>query len=123
MWLYCSEIPPLEYRHIGGSITAFGEWLGTFLFVLIIPIGLENIGWRFWIFVLVADMLCALFVYFVCPETGGKTLEDIDYIFSKPGTFYHHNKRVEECKHNVGTEIQIGHEEKKIDSQQNETVR
>lgn len=48
VWLYCSEIAPLQYRHIGGSITAFGEWLATFLFVMILPIGIANAKWRFW---------------------------------------------------------------------------
>ncbi|KAK5096860.1 hypothetical protein LTS08_007350 [Lithohypha guttulata] len=87
VWLYCSEIPPLSYRHVGGSITAFGEWLSTFLFVMILPVGLENIKWRFWIFVLSGNVLAVVFVYFLCPETGGKTLEQIDYIFSKPGVY------------------------------------
>jgi MFS family permease len=31
VWLYCSEIAPLEYRHIGAAATAFGEWLMTFV--------------------------------------------------------------------------------------------
>jgi MFS family permease len=30
VWLYCSEIAPLEYRHIGGAFCATGEWLMTF---------------------------------------------------------------------------------------------
>lgn len=83
VWLYCSEIPALEYRHIGGSITAFGEWLSTFLFVMILPIGLQNIKWRFWIFVLTGNIVAAVFVFLFCPETGGKTLEQIDFIFAK----------------------------------------
>lgn len=87
VWLYCSEIPPLDFRHIGGSITAFGEWLSTFLFVMILPVGLENIKWRFWIFVLSGNVLAVAFVYLLCPETGGKTLEQIDYIFAKPGEY------------------------------------
>ena len=87
VWLYCSEIPPLEYRHIGGSITAFGEWLSTFLFVMILPVGLENINWRFWIFVLTGNVVAVVVVYLFCPETGGKTLEQIDWIFAEPGTF------------------------------------
>lgn len=33
VWLYCSEIAPLEYRHIGGAATACGEWLMTFITV------------------------------------------------------------------------------------------
>lgn len=39
VWLYCSEIAPLEYRHIGGAATATGEWLMTFLTVFVGPIG------------------------------------------------------------------------------------
>lgn len=33
VWLYCSEIAPLEYRHIGAAATASGEWLMTFITV------------------------------------------------------------------------------------------
>lgn len=87
VWLYCSEIPPLDYRHLGGAITAGGEWLATWLFVMVLPVGLENIKWRFWIFVLTGNVVAVVFVYFLCPETGGKTLEQIDYIFAEPGTF------------------------------------
>lgn len=45
IWLYCAEIAPLEYRHIGAGFTAFGEWLMTFITVFAGPIGFENIGW------------------------------------------------------------------------------
>ncbi len=106
VWLYCSEIPPLEYRHIGGSITAFGEWLSTFLFVMILPIGLENIRWRFWIFVLTGNLAAVVFVYFLCPETGGKTLEQIDWIFAKPGTFAPDDKGVVGNEDSYDTEQQ-----------------
>lgn len=108
VWLYCSEIPALEYRHIGGSITAFGEWLSTFLFVLILPIGLENIKWRFWIFVLTGNVVAAVFVYLLCPETGGKTLEQIDFIFAKspmPGKLEMEARAPEEVEKGTGQEI------------------
>lgn len=67
IWLYCAEIAPLEYRHIGAGFTAFGEWLMTcrsplrcgdvarrldsltmclaVITVFAGPIGFENIGW------------------------------------------------------------------------------
>lgn len=45
IWLYCAEIAPLEYRHIGAGFTAFGEWLMTFITVFAGPIAFENIGW------------------------------------------------------------------------------
>lgn len=92
----------------GGSITAGGEWLSTFLFVMILPIGLENIKWRFWIFVLCGNVLAVVFVYFLCPETGGKTLEDIDYIFAKSGTFAPGHKGMVEHDEHSDTEEQKG---------------
>lgn len=81
VWLYCSEIAPLEYRHIGGAATAFGEWLMTFITVFAGPIGLANIGWKFWLWILSGNLVAIVFVYFLCPETGGKTLEDVDFLF------------------------------------------
>lgn len=33
------------------------------------------------------NLVAVVFVYFLCPETGGKALEEIDWIFAKPGTF------------------------------------
>ena len=82
VWLYCSEIAPLEYRHIGGAATAFGDWLMTFLTVFAGPVGLTNIGWHFWLWVLSGNVIAVIFVYFLCPETGGKTLEQVDYPFT-----------------------------------------
>jgi hypothetical protein len=61
-WLYCSEIAPLEYRHIGGAATAFGEWLMTFITVFAGPIGLTNIGWKFWLWVFSGNVVAILFV-------------------------------------------------------------
>jgi hypothetical protein len=82
VWLYCAEIAPLEYRHIGGAATATGEWLMTFLTVFVGPIGFEKIGWYFWLWVLSGNILGVAFVYFLCPETGGKTLEQVDWLFT-----------------------------------------
>ncbi|KIW98367.1 uncharacterized protein Z519_00027 [Cladophialophora bantiana CBS 173.52] len=85
VWLYCSEVAPLEYRHIGGAFTGFGEWLMTFITVFAGPIGLTNVGWKFWLWVLIGNLVAVAFVFFLCPETGGKTLEQVDFLFSKSG--------------------------------------
>jgi MFS family permease len=85
IWLYCSEIAPLEYRHIGGAFTGFGEWLMTFITVFAGCIGLTNMGWKFWLWVLSGNLVAIAFVFFLCPETGGKTLEQVDYLFTKTG--------------------------------------
>ncbi|KAK5107240.1 hypothetical protein LTR62_001594 [Meristemomyces frigidus] len=85
VWLYCSEIAPLEYRHIGAAATASGEWLMTFITVFAGPIGFANIGWYFWLWVISGNVVAVVFVYFLCPETGGKSLEQVDYLFVRKG--------------------------------------
>lgn len=82
MWLYSAEIAPLEYRHIGGAVTGTGVWFMTWLTVYVGPIGLDNVGWKFWFWVLSGNLCAIPFVYFCCPETGGKTLEQVDFLFS-----------------------------------------
>ncbi|KAF2015036.1 MFS transporter [Aaosphaeria arxii CBS 175.79] len=85
VWLYCAEIAPLEYRHIGGAATAFGEWLMTFITVFAGPIGFDQIGWYFWLWVISGNVIAIIFVFLLCPETGGKTLEQVDYLFVNKG--------------------------------------
>ena len=74
-FLYASEIAPLEYRHIGGAFFSSGEWLMVFITVFAGPIGLDTCGWPFWFFILAGNLVAIVFVYLLCPETGGKTLE------------------------------------------------
>lgn len=62
VWLYCSEIAPLEYRHIGAGACAFGEWLMTFITVFAAPIGLDNVGWKLWLWILSGNVVAILFV-------------------------------------------------------------
>ncbi|CAN9172310.1 unnamed protein product [Alternaria alternata] len=82
-WLYGPEIAPLQQRHIGGAAGAFGEWLFSFLTVFAGGIALEAVGWKIWIWMLVFNWLAMPFVWFMCPETGGKSLEEIDVLFAK----------------------------------------
>ena len=62
VWLYCSEIAPLEYRHVGGAFTACGEWLMTWLTVFVGPIGLANVGASFWGWVFSGNVVAIVFV-------------------------------------------------------------
>ncbi|KAM4062749.1 major facilitator superfamily protein [Hirsutella rhossiliensis] len=53
--------------------TIFGSYVN--------PIGLENIGWKFYIYYCVWVALIFLVVYFCFVETAGPTLEELAYLF------------------------------------------
>lgn len=46
-----------------------------------VPIGLENLQWRFYIIFVAWVVVEFIGVYLMFPETKGPTLEDIAYIF------------------------------------------
>jgi hypothetical protein len=46
-------------------------------------IALQNVGWKIWLWMLFSCALAVPFIYFMCPETSGKSLEEIDLIFAK----------------------------------------
>ncbi|KAF4994128.1 hypothetical protein FDECE_13228 [Fusarium decemcellulare] len=81
-WLYAPEITPLELRHVGSSVAAFSEWLWTFVIALITPYAIDTAGWKFYLLFCVMILLNIPFTYFFLPETSGKTLEELDYVFS-----------------------------------------
>jgi facilitated trehalose transporter len=83
-FIIMGELFPSRYRSILGSISSSFNLLCTFTVVRSFPpmqIGLGKYG-AFWFF-----MCCTIaglvFVYFFVPETKGKTLEDIEKLFSK----------------------------------------
>ncbi|KAJ4109594.1 hypothetical protein NW765_004482 [Fusarium oxysporum] len=89
-WLYGPEIAPLKLRHAGAAAGAFGEWLFSFITVFAGGIALQKVGWKIWIWMALSCFAAIFFVYFMCPETTGKTLEEIDVLFAK-----------EEIKHTI----------------------
>ncbi|KFZ10526.1 hypothetical protein V502_08077 [Pseudogymnoascus sp. VKM F-4520 (FW-2644)] len=82
-WLYGPEIAPLKLRHAGAAAGAFGEWLFSFITVFAGGIALENVGWKIWLWMALSCAAAVPFVWFLCPETSGKTLEEIDFLFTK----------------------------------------
>ena len=48
-------------------------------------IGFDNVGWPFWFWVISGNVVAIIFVFLLCPETGGKTLEQVDYLFIEKG--------------------------------------
>ncbi|KAF2759950.1 general substrate transporter [Pseudovirgaria hyperparasitica] len=84
-WVYAAEVWSLETRATGMGISATGNWLFNFALGLFVPPAFRNILYR--IFLIFGGMcgLAAIHFYFFFPETCGKTLEEIEFMFSKEG--------------------------------------
>ncbi|KAI1399481.1 hypothetical protein F4819DRAFT_465028 [Hypoxylon fuscum] len=63
-----------------GFYTIFVSLVGFFC-QYVIPIGLKELGWRFYIIGVVWDIFVAIVIYFTYVETKGLTLEQIDKRF------------------------------------------
>ncbi|KAI1613781.1 putative sugar transporter [Exophiala viscosa] len=82
MWAYPSEILPLRIRQRGSALSVIWQWLITFLVVEITPVGIANIGWKLYIVFCILNWASILVVWFWYPETAGRTLESIDFLFA-----------------------------------------
>ncbi|KAI5921327.1 general substrate transporter [Camillea tinctor] len=82
-WLYPTEINSLSMRTKGAALGTATNWIVNFLVVEITPVGIESIGWRFYIIWTVFNFSFVPIVYFLYPETAGRTLEDIDRFFQE----------------------------------------
>lgn len=105
------KIAPLQFRHIGGAASAFGEWLFCFITVFAGGIGLEKVGWKLWLWCLLSCAVAVPFVYFLCPETTGKTLEEIDLLFQKESEPHRNNTDSMDASLQEKEEVQCYHQE------------
>jgi hypothetical protein len=69
---------------VGTSMGVFTQWFITFIVVKFGPMGIQDIGYRFYILFCVFNVLAIPFVYFCVKETKGLSLEEIDILFARP---------------------------------------
>jgi sugar porter (SP) family MFS transporter len=88
-WLLCSEIFPTKIRGRAMSVAAFTVWVCCYLVAQTFPMLNDSkaVGpvLTFWIYAGVS-FVTLLFVFFVIPETKGRTLEEIEKSWRKRGT-------------------------------------
>ena len=88
-WLYLVVAYPIEvsnyrYRARLWALTMLSVCLSGFFNAYINPIGLENAGWKFYIYYIVWIFIELLIIYFFFPETSGRTLEEVAVVFDGP---------------------------------------
>jgi Sugar (and other) transporter len=60
-----------------------GLYLADIILLVAGPIALNNIQWKFFFVLIVPTAFHIVFVYFMCPETKGRSLEDINAQFGE----------------------------------------
>ncbi|RCH85742.1 hypothetical protein CU097_004500 [Rhizopus azygosporus] len=81
-WVYPAEIYPLSIRAKGTSITTAANWLMNFVISLFVPVMLTSITWGTYIFFGCCCAVMAVCVFIFFPETKGRSLEEMDLVFS-----------------------------------------
>lgn len=82
-WCYSPEISSLQYRSRTNAISMATQWICNFVIVMITPVGVQNLQYRFYIIWAVMNAAFVVMNYLFMVETAGHTLEEMDGIFER----------------------------------------
>ncbi|KAK2773802.1 hypothetical protein FQN52_004511 [Onygenales sp. PD_12] len=83
-WIYPPELFPLRVRGKAVALTTSANWAFNFALGYFVPPAFVNIQWKTYILFAVFCAAMFIHVYFMFPETSGKTLEEVEGIFTDP---------------------------------------
>ncbi|PSK60160.1 High-affinity glucose transporter [Elsinoe australis] len=80
-WLWAVELIPLPVRGPANALATSANWLSNFVVVLIAPVAFATIGWRTYVIFAATNFVFAPAIYLFYPETGCRSLEEVDVLF------------------------------------------
>ena len=83
-WVYPPELYPLRVRGKAVSLATSANWAFNTALGLFTPVAFSTIRWQTYIIFGVFLTVMFIHVFFLFPETAGKTLEEIELIFEDP---------------------------------------
>lgn len=102
-WIYPPELYPLRLRGKAVALSTSSNWIFNFALSYFVPPAFENIQWKVYVVFGVFCFAMTVHVFFAFPETAGKTLEEVETMFTTPGLTpwkttvqYHHVRRLEQ---------------------------
>jgi len=81
LYSYPAEVFQYSHRAKGLALTLMCSFMSLFVETFVNPIGLANLGWRYYLVFIAILVLIVLNNYFFYPETKGNSLEEIARIF------------------------------------------
>lgn len=81
-FLYCAEVAPVSLRVGMAAISTANHWLWNFVIIMSTPLAISRIGHCYFIVFATIGFSIPVAVWFLFPETMGKSLEEIERIFT-----------------------------------------
>lgn len=80
-YIYVAEIFPNHLRSQGVALGISSFYLGSEVTLVAAPVALNTVGWKFYLVIIIPSVLYIICIYFLFPETKGRTLEEIGALF------------------------------------------
>lgn len=80
-WMWAVELTPLSIRGPANAIATAASWLSSFVVVICTPVMFTNLTWRTYIVFAAFNAAWVPIIYLLYPETGGRSLEEVDILF------------------------------------------
>lgn len=80
-FIYPAEINSQRMRNLGTSLSTLTNWALCYMVVSVTPLGIDNIGWKFYMIFAITNACFIPLVYFFYVETKQLSLEEIDQVF------------------------------------------
>ncbi|KAL2004600.1 hypothetical protein VTN00DRAFT_3336 [Thermoascus crustaceus] len=89
-YIYVAEIFPNHLRPQGVALGLIAFYLASEVTLVAAPVALNNIGWRFYLVLIIPSACYVIVIYFLFPETKGRTLEEIGALFGDDANVVSH---------------------------------
>lgn len=86
-WTYPAEIFPMRVRAKAVSFSTASNWIFNFALAYAVPPALNSIAYKTYFIFGAFNYAACLHVFFMFPETAGRTLEEIEDVFGQGHTF------------------------------------
>jgi hypothetical protein len=86
-WTYPAEIFPMRVRAKAVSVSTATNWLFNFALAWAVPPGLSTIAYRTYFIFGTFNLAAFVHIFFMFPETAGRTLEEIEDVFGQGHVF------------------------------------
>ena len=86
-WTYPAEIFPMRVRAKAIALSTASNWLFNFGLAWAVPPSLSTIAYKTYFMFGTFNLAAFIHIFFMFPETAGRTLEEVEAIFEKGHTF------------------------------------